>query len=146
LRELGWVRGVLVNRATGHVVDGHARIEEAMRQGQKTIPVDYIDLSPDEERLALAVLDPISEMASRDDEVLGSLLAEVVTEDPGLRALLDSMAKDPGGDEAPQPEGEDEGEIPAKYQIVIECKSEEQQTALLERFISEGLECRALNL
>lgn len=92
LGDLGWVKGVLVNRTTGHVVDGHARVEEAMRQHQKTIPVDYVELTEAEERLALAVLDPISEMATRDEEALTALLSEVDTEDPGLRALLLDMA------------------------------------------------------
>jgi hypothetical protein len=99
LRELGWVKGVLVNRTTGRVVDGHARVEEAMRQNAKTIPVDYVELTEDEERLALAVLDPISEMATRDDEALTALLAEVHTEDPGLQALLDEMAGEGAGGE-----------------------------------------------
>jgi ParB-like chromosome segregation protein Spo0J len=95
LAELGWVKSVLVNRLTGHVVDGHARIEEAMRQKQKSIPVDYVELTEEEERLALAVLDPISEMATRDESALKALLAEVETEDEGLRSLLREMEGEP---------------------------------------------------
>ena len=97
LKELGWVKGVLVNRATGHVVDGHARVEEAMRQGQKSIPVDYVELSEEEERLALAVLDPISEMATRDEDALNSLLADVpVPDDAGLKSLLAELKGESG--------------------------------------------------
>lgn len=90
LRTLGWVKPVLVNTKTGHVVDGHARIEEALRQGV-TVPVLYLDLSPEEEKLALAALDPITEMAVRDEDALALLLADVQTDDPGLTALLDEM-------------------------------------------------------
>jgi hypothetical protein len=95
LKELGWVKGVLVNRATGRVVDGHARVEEAMRQGQRSIPVDYVELSEEEERLALAVLDPISEMATRDEDQLRTLLSEIDTQDEGLRALLKDLEGEP---------------------------------------------------
>ena len=93
LNEIGWVKSVLVNRTTGNVIDGHARVEEALTAGC-TVPCDWVELSPEEERLALAVLDPISEMATRDDEALAALLADVSTQDAGLQALLDSMGAD----------------------------------------------------
>lgn len=35
-------------------------------------------------------------------------------------------------------------EIPQQYMILIECASEQTQAQLLERFIREGLQCRAL--
>jgi hypothetical protein len=99
LRELGWVKGVLVNRTTGHVIDGHARIEEAMRQKEEAIPVDYVELTLEEERLALAVLDPISEMATRDEAQLQDLLADINTDDPGLKALLEELDRGKTADE-----------------------------------------------
>jgi DNA modification methylase len=97
LAELGWLKTILVNKTTGHVVDGHARIEEAMRQGGEPVPITYVELTEAEEKLALAVLDPITEMAHRDDEALEALLAEVKTDDIGLQALLDEMAGKDGG-------------------------------------------------
>lgn len=57
LGEVGWVQQVLVNRRTGHLVDGHRRVEEALSHGQPTIPVLYVDLDPDEEALE-ALLGP----------------------------------------------------------------------------------------
>jgi hypothetical protein len=99
LTEIGWVKSVIVNRATGRIIDGHARVEEAARKSEP-VPVDYVDLSPEEERLALATLDPIGEMATVDDAALAELLKGVETEDRGLRELLLSM----------EPEGEDDGD------------------------------------
>jgi len=93
MRELGWVKTVLINRTTGHVIDGHARIEEARRQNLPTIPVTYVELSEEEERLALTILDPISEMAFRDEEAIRALLASVETEDAALTALLEHLGK-----------------------------------------------------
>lgn len=89
--ELGWIKAVLVNRTTGHIIDGHARCEEATTAGA-TVPVDWVEMTEAEERLALAVLDPITEMATRDSEALTALLADVSTKDAGLQSLLDHLA------------------------------------------------------
>jgi DNA modification methylase len=117
LGELGWLKGIIVNRTTGYVLDGHARVEEAMRKGER-VPVDWVELSPEEERLALAVLDPITEMATRDQAVLDQLLAEVATGDAGLQALLDELtshaAEGPG-----LQEGADEDAVPEPPKVAI---------------------------
>jgi hypothetical protein len=59
LDELGWIQNVIVNTRTGFVVDGHARVALAIRHNQPTVPTTEVDLSPDEEALALVTLDPI---------------------------------------------------------------------------------------
>lgn len=76
LGRVGWVDVVKVNRATGHVVDGHARVEEAISRGV-SVPVLYVDLDEDEERYVLATLDPIGSLAAYDAEVLEGLLEGV---------------------------------------------------------------------
>ena len=91
LAEVGWVAQVMVNRRTGYVVDGHARVEEALSRGEPSVPVLYVDLSPEEEALVLATLDPIGAMADRDGAKLEALLAEITVDDAGLQALLDGM-------------------------------------------------------
>jgi hypothetical protein len=92
LATVGWVQQILVNRRTGHVVDGHARVEEALSRHEPTVPVLYVDLDPDEEALVLATLDPISAMATRDDARLAELLAGITVDDEGLRRLLGDLA------------------------------------------------------
>lgn len=91
LGELGWVKTVIVNQTTQHVIDGHARIQEAMRQGVETIPVTYVELTQEEERLALATLDPLAALAGQDDDALKALLAETETSDPALQEVLDGL-------------------------------------------------------
>ena len=86
LDAVGWVQQVLVNRRTGFVVDGHARVALALSRGEPTVPVLCVELAPDEEALVLATLDPIGAMAGRDDEKLRALLAEVTVDDAGLIA------------------------------------------------------------
>lgn len=113
IRELGWVKTVLVNKRTGYVLDGHARVEEAVRQKLATVPVTYVDLSPEEERLALAVLDPITEIAIRDQDALAALLADVTTTDAGLQAFLATLGQEPETTVLPGADMDDVGEPPA---------------------------------
>ena len=90
LGEVGWVAEVLVNRTTGHVVDGHLRIELALARHETTVPVMCVDLSEDEERLVLASLDPLAAMATAEHRAL----ADVHRRDrgEGRWLSLDTMA------------------------------------------------------
>jgi DNA modification methylase len=92
LDQIGWVGQVLVNQRTGHVVDGHLRVALAISRGEPSVPVLYVDLSPDEEQLVLASLDPLAAMATTDEAKLRELLAEVSVDSEALRAMLAALA------------------------------------------------------
>ena len=92
LDEVGWVQQILVNRRTGFVVDGHARVALALSRGEPAVPVVYVDLDPREEALVLATLDPIGAMAGRDEEKLRALLVDVTVDNAGLLALLGDLS------------------------------------------------------
>lgn len=99
LSELGWIQNVIVSKRSGKIVDGHARVMLALRHDQPTVPVTYVDLSPEEEALALATIDPISAMAGADAAQLDALLREVSTGDAAVQALLaDLHAKEVAAD------------------------------------------------
>ena len=108
LDRVGWVQDVIVNRTTGHLVDGHARLDLARQRGEASVPVVYVELDADEEALVLATLDPLAAMAETDDAALRALIDGVTLDDP-LRAMLDAVVKpepvdgltDP--DEVPEP-------------------------------------------
>ena len=107
LDTVGWVAQVVVNRQTGFLVDGHARVALALARKEASVPVLYVDLSTDEERLVLATFDPIGALAGTDGERLTALLAEVAVDDAGLRALLDELAAS-----APRPSFTDPDDVP----------------------------------
>ena len=94
LDTLGWVQRVIVNQRTGHMLDGHLRVKLALQQGEGTIPVLYVDLTEDEERIALATLDPIAAMAGTDDAQLAALLEGVDVEDADLATFLAELKPD----------------------------------------------------
>lgn len=81
LERVGWVTDVIVNQTTGHVVDGHMRVELAMRAGISEIPVKYVELTEAEEAEVLATFDPLTNLAFMDRHALAGLLEEVDTDD-----------------------------------------------------------------
>jgi ParB-like chromosome segregation protein Spo0J len=101
IKEVGWVDGPLLNRRTGHLIDGHLRRDLAIEEGRETIPVKVVDLSLSDERRLIRMFDPLTMMADTDSEALDRLIAEIG--DADLEALLSEV-------EVPDfsPVGEDE--------------------------------------
>jgi len=100
LSKVGWVQDVVVNVTTGHLLDGHMRVEEALKRGEETVPVLYVKLTPEEERLVLATFDPIAEYTETDTDALENLTRAAVAgmeelEEDGLD-LLETIAGDSG--------------------------------------------------
>lgn len=94
LEEIGWVQRVVANKRTGHLIDGHARVELAIRRGEKSVPVLYVDLTEAEERVALATMDPIGSLAYQDDEALKALLESIAVENAALQDFLATLETD----------------------------------------------------
>jgi ParB-like chromosome segregation protein Spo0J len=94
VEEVGWVAPIIVNNNTGNVVDGHLRVLVALDRGdQQTLPVVYVDLTDEEERLMLATLDPSAQFAIADKEKLASLLLELKPNSDILNDLLRAVGK-----------------------------------------------------
>jgi DNA modification methylase len=98
LDEVGWVAQVVVNRRSGNLIDGHLRVDLALARGEPTVPVVYIDVSEEEERLILATLDPLAAMAQAEASQLKALLDGLDPHDEGLRAMLDELGRAHGLD------------------------------------------------
>lgn len=99
LDEVGWVQDIIVNRVTGHVVDGHLRVRAALKHGEAAVPVVYVELTEGEERLILATLDPLSALAGSDEKLLDDLLATVTSPNGAIQQMLDDLLAT-AGDEA----------------------------------------------
>jgi hypothetical protein len=94
LDTVGWVQQVVVNERSGNLVDGHLRVDLAETEGVD-VPVLYVDLSDEEERIVLAALDPIAALADVDSTALAELIADVSIEGDTLMALLGELAAPP---------------------------------------------------
>src|SRR3990172_1857146 len=79
-------------------------------------------------------IDLLAALAAGDNAVLSALRAE----DKVFSSMVEGMGlkegDNTGGNEV----------IPEQFAIMIICENEQAQTQLLERFIEEGLQCRAL--
>jgi hypothetical protein len=105
LERVGWVQQVVVNRTTGHLVDGHLRVELAREDGAARVPVLYVELDDEEEQLVLATLDPVAALAAPDIDQLHDLVEQLPDLGDGdLRGMLDDLI---GQFTAPQPERDD---------------------------------------
>ena len=121
LDEVGFVQPVLVNRTTGHLVDGHLRVSLALRDDIDSIPVIYLELSPAEEALVLATIDPLAGLAGTDSEQLAQLLEEVGTGSAAVQELLSELAANAGV-------------IPADFSALEGLPSEEDQSVVQMTF------------
>ncbi|MBW2674812.1 MAG: hypothetical protein JRD89_15600, partial [Deltaproteobacteria bacterium] len=83
-----WISEIIVNKVTGHIIDGHLRVTLAMRKGAK-VPVKYVDLSIEEEKLALASYDFITGEAVVDEKMMRLILSEVEEEYPDMMLISD---------------------------------------------------------
>lgn len=144
IERVGWVDAILVNTRTGFVVDGHARVELAIREGWALVPVDYIDVGPAEELVILRFFDEISAMAYVDDDALAALQADLESEE-SVRQLVTFLAStDTPTLDDPEASGSQLGDV--TYQVVVDVASERDQAQLLERLEREGFSCKALML
>jgi hypothetical protein len=90
--RIGWIDDIIVNKRTGYVLDGHLRVSLALRRGQELVPVKYIDLSEEEERVALATLDPIAAMAETDVQLLNDVLNQIDIHDGPILEVLTRLS------------------------------------------------------
>lgn len=106
LDGLGQIDSIKINIRNGMIVDGHERAWLALGYGDDTlVDVDYVDLSEDEHRLALAIFDETRSYAHYErkaietllqDDSLQTFLAQLQDEDARLQTLLDDLAESQG--------------------------------------------------
>ena len=150
LAEIGYA-GALVARelpdGSLELIDGHLRAETTP---EADVPVLVVDLDDAEAARLLAVLDPLESLAGRDDEARAGLVREVETSNEAVRRMLDDMLAESeaaltalSSPDAPEP---DERPVGALFQVVVECRDENEQREVFERLSSEGYKCRLLML
>lgn len=122
LDKLGWLKPVIVNRrATGEeiLIDGHERVWQAMQNDNAAVPYQVVQLTPEEETLALLALDPTARMSGYDRDNIEALLHEVQTGlDPALDSLMADLASEVGIMLESTTEGLDE---PAPIDKRVQC-------------------------
>jgi hypothetical protein len=145
--DVGFLRSVTVNKRTGYVLDGHLRVSLAISSGQPSVPVEYVDLSEEEEAEALAILDPIAGMAATDREQLGALMADIHHADEAVAEMLgemydaNAMPGDPDDFSNLDP---GEGRYSEQYGVIVVCEDEAQQERVYEELREAGYSVRVV--
>ncbi len=148
LAEVGYANALLAREladGTLELVDGHLRAETTP---DAIVPVLMLDVDEAEADKLLVTLDPLSAMATTSHEQLQALLAEVDTENDAVRAMLEDVARRHGDASELDAAATIRPEVPVPecYQVVVECRDEEDQQTVYERMRSEGYRCRVLTL
>jgi hypothetical protein len=147
LAEVGYADALLVRElpdGTLMLVDGHLRAETTP---DSIVPVLVLDVDEAEADKILLTHDPLAGMATASDEHLRALLADVRTENAAVRGMFETLAKEQQvrctkyGVEKPA-----EVNIPECYQVIVECRDENDQQSVFERMRAEGYRCRVLTL
>jgi ParB-like chromosome segregation protein Spo0J len=147
----GWFGAVLAQKSTGYILAGNHRYRAACQRGAESVPVLWLDC---DDRAALRILladNRASDLAEYDEAWLAELLAQMRDEEAGLVGtgfddaafgeLLRSLEE---AVDAAESADDQRDELEERYQILVECRTDEEQRRLLKRFVEEGLSCRAL--
>jgi len=146
LAEIGYADALLARELPDgslELIDGHLRAEATPQQH---VPVLVLDVSEAEAAKILATHDPLAALADADLQQLEQLLREVETEDPALQAMLADLARGHGLfiEEDPETASDESGRLKERFQVLIDCRDEQEQAVLLSRLDHEGFRCRAL--
>lgn len=170
METFGDLSGIVFNLTTGQLVAGHQRckklraegVTEWFRDGDQAwalhpktgerFPIRLVEWDEKKHRLAnLSANNPqiqgeftevaLEQLRDIDAAELQTLHMDELVVD--LQAEFDPQEEEPG--EGDGEGGEDDSDrVPDDFAIVVKCKDEAHQKELINRFLDEGLECRAL--
>jgi hypothetical protein len=131
MERVGWVQRVIINEVTGYMLDGHLRVELALRRGEK-VPVQYVRVEPDDEEFVLASFDPIGTAAKVERHRWDDVLGRAAAEGEALRQVLAESIL-----ERKRPRDEEGGDDEEDPEIRISPEPLERQDYLLIVFDNE---------
>ena len=148
LKAHGQYRPIVVDKRTNRILAGNHTWKAAKALGWRQINAGFIETKDDDEALRILLADnKANDLATYDEPELIELLKQLANTEEGLTGTLfdeqelDELISDEQTDQL--------GEqllFAEKYEVVVECKDENEQALLLERLYNEGLTVRALTI
>jgi hypothetical protein len=141
-QEIGFARSLLAYELPDgrlKLIDGHLRRD---LDPDMEVDVEVLDVSDVEARTLLLSIDPLAALAQTNTDAHARLRELTPSRSEAVKALWDATARNQAMvegslDKAAQP-------APEQFLILVECRDEEDQVALLHKFEAEGLSCKAL--
>ncbi len=144
IKRFGFGAPILARRADGEVIAGHTRLKAAEALGLERVPVRYLDLDPADAHLLALADNKLNEKADWDNGKVAEVLSGYGLDDAELagwdQAELDKLGGALGADDEPAPDQTDA--VKVGFAVLIECASEEEQLAVIERAQEEGWKCK----
>ena len=139
----GWYGSVVVNTATKHILAGNHRVMAAKALGWETVPVQWVDVTPEEELRILVVDNRTTRIGQDDTTKITDILAELANTPVGLDGTgysagdLDALISELSGVADETPEYEDK-EFSNQYGVIVTCESEQEQEVVYNKLLGEG--------
>lgn len=144
ITRLGVHRAIVARRGSGDIIVGNHQYKAMVALGFDRIPVIWSDDNEAEARARNAGDNKLGEMGTYDNDLLAEMLS-YVADDPELFAAtayteadLARLLGESTGD-ATSEEG-----LSQVWGVIITCKDEDQQVALLTEMSERGLDVRSL--
>ncbi len=144
--EVGFARSLLAYELPDgrlKLLDGHLRRD---LDPDMEVDVEILDVNDAEARTLLLSIDPLAALAQTQEQLRDRLLERTPTPNADLQAAWDAAANPELAALTAVPPPPGIQDIPEQWQwlVLVKCRDDKQQVALLERFQREGLECKAL--
>jgi ParB-like chromosome segregation protein Spo0J len=148
LKAHGQYRPIVVDKRTNRILAGNHTWKAAKSLGWTQINAGYIETKDDDEALRILLADnKANDLATYNESELIELLKQLADTDEGLLGtLFDGQELDDLISDDQQNQLGEQLTFAEKYEVVIECKDENEQASLLERLYNEGLTVRALTI
>jgi hypothetical protein len=143
-QEVGFARSLLVYELPDgrlKLIDGHLRRD---LDPDLEVDVEILDVDDEEARALLLSIDPLAALAQTQEQLHNRLMELTPVEDEELRAAWEASVRTALEQRplAALPRAVDPG--PEQFLVLVTCQDERHQVELLQRFLAEGLECKAL--
>jgi hypothetical protein len=159
IRRFGFGAPIVARAANLEIIEGHLRYAAARRMKLERVPVRLLDISADEAHLLAIAAWKFEHRRDVDESEVAAILDDL--EDRGVDIEIGTGFEDGELDKLlEKAEGEgDEGDATSNvrghtrrlqngealtYRILVECKGEEHQALLIEKFKAQGLTCKRL--
>ena len=142
LQKYGWTYPILANK-DGVLVDGEQRTEICNVHEEFFAPVLRLPVNDVDRRMLRQILNKLKGKHNKELDAAEYMRIMEAGEKDCLKALLASV-----GERLPQEllDREFSVSIPATYEIIVECRDEQNQKSIFEKLKSEGYRLRILTL
>lgn len=148
IKRFGFGAPIVARLEDGEVIAGHTRLKAAIRLGLASVPVRYLDLSPEEARAYALADNKLGEAAEWDTVALVDVIRELGASGTPLEGLgwggedLDKMlGRMAGGGNVVDPDADPVLGDTLIYRVVVDVAGEAAQATLIEQLESQGYKC-----